>query len=65
MCICDVPWNNITIDSMLMFWEYQSIMIFLNGQSKWPMTNKIKLSIGMHPQLINIDLQEGMVIEGI
>jgi hypothetical protein len=27
--------------------------------------NKIKLSFGMHPQLINMDLQEGMVIKNI
>jgi hypothetical protein len=49
---------------MLMFGEYQSIMIFFKGQSKWHITKK-KLNFGMCLLLINIELQEGMVIKGI
>jgi hypothetical protein len=44
-----------------MFGEYQSIMIFCQGLIKMAHSKKIKLSFGMHPQLINMDLQEGMV----
>lgn len=49
-----------------MFGEYQSIMIFfMKGQSKWLIAKKIRLSFGMHPNLINMDLQEGIVIKGM
>jgi hypothetical protein len=39
---------------------------FKKDQSKWltKIKNK-KLKLGMHPQLINMDLQEGMLIKNI
>jgi hypothetical protein len=40
-------------------------MTFCEGQIKVThCKNKIKLSFEMHSQLINMDLQEGMVIKG-
>jgi hypothetical protein len=51
---------------MLKFEEYQSIMIFLvKGAIKVAHCKKIKLTFGMHSQLINMDLQEGIIIKGI
>jgi hypothetical protein len=46
-------------------WEYQSIGIFYEGPIKMAHSKKIKLNFEMHLQLINMDLQEGMVIKGI
>jgi hypothetical protein len=38
----------------------------VNGQLKCPIAkNKNKIKFGMHSQLINLDLQEGMVIKAI
>jgi hypothetical protein len=37
---------------------------FVNNQSKW-LIIKNKLSFGMHAQLINMNLQEGMVIKDV
>jgi hypothetical protein len=37
----------------------------VKGQLEWLIAKKIKLSFGMHPQLTNMDLQEGMVIKDI
>jgi len=51
---------------MLMFGEYQSTMIFfVKDQSKWSIAKKQILSFRMHSQLINMNLQEGMVIKHI
>jgi hypothetical protein len=38
---------------------------FVNDQLEGPIAKKIKLSFGMHPQLTNMDLQEGMVIKDV
>jgi hypothetical protein len=40
-------------------------MIFCEGLIKTAHCKKIKMDIGMHTQLINMDWQEGMVIKGI
>jgi hypothetical protein len=53
------------IDRMLMFVEYQSIMIFLQRANQSGPLQKIKIKLRMHSQLINMDLQEGMVINSI
>jgi hypothetical protein len=45
-----------------MFGECQNIMIFCEGPMKVANWKAKKLSFGMHPQPINMDLQEGMVI---
>ncbi len=37
----------------------------LKGQSKWPIAKINKFSFGMHTQLINMQLEEGMIIKGI
>jgi hypothetical protein len=50
---------------MLMFWEYQSIVIFFERPIKVAHEKIIIIEHHVHPQLINIDLQEGMVIKGI
>jgi hypothetical protein len=50
---------------MLMFGEYQSIMIFYEGSLKMAHCKKIKLSFRIHAQLINMDLQESMIINDI
>jgi hypothetical protein len=50
---------------MLMFGEWQNIMIFLWRANESGQLERKKLSFGMHPQLINMDLQEGMVTKSI
>jgi hypothetical protein len=50
---------------MVMFGEYQSIMIFYEGSLKMAHCKKIKLSFRIHAQLINMDLQESMIINDI
>jgi hypothetical protein len=47
---------------MLIFYEYQSIMIFCEEPIKVAHCKKEKSSFGMHSQLINMDLQKGMAI---
>jgi hypothetical protein len=48
-----------------MLGDYQNIMTFYEGPIKVVHCKKIKLSFEMHPQLINMDLQEGIVIKCI
>jgi hypothetical protein len=45
-----------------MFGEYQSFMIFCEGPTKMAHCKQKKLSFEMHPQLINMDLQESMIL---
>jgi hypothetical protein len=47
---------------MLIFGEYQSIMIFCEEPIKLAHREKEKSSFGMHSQLINMNLQKDMVI---
>jgi hypothetical protein len=47
---------------MVIFYEYQSIMIFCEEPIKVAHHKKEKSSFGMHSQLINRDLQKGMAI---
>jgi hypothetical protein len=51
---------------MLMFGEYQNIMVSCEGPIKWAHCQK-KGGGGfrMHSQLINMDLHEGMIIKNI
>jgi hypothetical protein len=68
MCIQDISWNNTTIISYcktLMFMEYQNIILFVWRINQSGPLQKIKLCFGIHSQLINMDLQEGMVIKDI
>jgi hypothetical protein len=46
-------------------WGLPNIMNSCEGPIKVAHCKKINLSFGMHPQLINMDLQEGMVIKDI
>ncbi len=48
-----------------MFGECQNIMIFLWMANQSDPLKKIKSNFGMHPQLINMDLQESMIIKDI
>jgi hypothetical protein len=45
-------------------WEVSKYHDFCQGLIKVAHSEKMKLNFGMHPQLINMDLQEGMVIKG-
>jgi hypothetical protein len=40
-------------------------MLFKEGPIKVARCKNKKLKLGMHPQLINMDLQEGMLIQNI
>jgi hypothetical protein len=64
--IQDIPWNRIIVVvywyKMLLFRRFQSIIFFVKGQSKWPIA-EIKLSFEMYTQLINMNLDKGMVIK--
>jgi hypothetical protein len=51
-----------TLVEILMSEEYQNIMIFCEGPIKVAHRKKIKLSFGMHPLLINMDLEESMIL---
>jgi hypothetical protein len=37
-----------------MFGEYQNIIFFVKGKSKWLVAKKIKLSFKMHPLQVNM-----------
>jgi len=58
------PCNPILVENVNV-WGVQSIMIFCEGLITVTHYKKIKLCFGMHPQLINLDLQEGLVIKGM
>jgi hypothetical protein len=56
------------LEEIFNVWEVSKYRdFFVKGQSsKWPIAKiKIKMSFETHPQLIIMDLQEGMVIKGI
>ncbi len=68
MCMQGIPWNKTTI---IPYWfgKYANVWEILKYHAssvKVTHCKIIKLSFGcIHPQLINMDLQEDMVIKGI
>jgi hypothetical protein len=50
---------------VLTFGEYSNIMILCEETINVTHYKNIKLIFTMHPPLINMDLQEGMIIKGI